>query len=152
MPQCLIANKEVNPVFSWQTTRSKAAETPRSSHVNVGLKITGDIEVSSEVRIDGHISGNIRTAPDSRAIITIGPLGHVEGCLHGVDITISGTVVGSVVSTGCLRLNEGAHILGNIRYAWLVINPGAIVDGLLIVGNREDAGTPFTPLPAEVAA
>lgn len=140
-------------MFPRRATNGIAAGATPISLIGAGLRIIGDIEVSSAVRIEANVIGNIRTKPDTRSSIIIGPLGRIEGSLHGIDVTIEGTVIGSIVSTGFIKLGKGARVFGDISYVLLAIEPGAIVDGLLMTHTTDGASENTSPqLPAEAAA
>src|SRR4029453_7068741 len=68
------------------------------SVIGAGLKITGDVESSGVIKVEGTVEGNIRGARQ----LFLGKGGTIRGDLHASEIVLAGTVVGTVsASDGC---------------------------------------------------
>ena len=66
-----------------------------ASSVNLiggGTKITGDINSAGDVRIDGHLNGNLVT----NGKFVLGPNGLIEGNITCVNADLSGEVKGTI--------------------------------------------------------
>ncbi len=106
-----------------------------ASSVNLiggGTKITGDITSAGDVRIDGHLSGNIVIAGK----FVLGPNGMVEGNISSASADISGEVKGKVNVTEILSLKSSARINGDIITGKLAIEPGALFTGTCTMGAK----------------
>lgn len=93
--------------------------------INEGTRISGDLVAQGDVRIDGHLKGDVNT----RARLAIGASGHVEGQLNGSMVDIAGEVKGDVVVSGVLTLRKSARVRGDLTVGKLVIEEGAMFTG-----------------------
>jgi len=93
--------------------------------INEGTRIVGDLVAQGDVRIDGHLKGDVNT----RARLAIGASGQVEGQLHGSMVDIAGEVKGDVVVSGVLTLRKTARVRGDLTVSKLVIEEGAMFSG-----------------------
>ena len=111
-------------------TREKTAETV--SMIGKGMLITGNIETSGDIRIDGILKGNLRCS----AKILIGPDGIVEGDIDGKQADVMGTVIGHVSMSGLLYLHGQAKVDGDIHAAQLQIDPTVSFNGQCKMGAQ----------------
>ena len=110
-------------------------QVPDTSSVNLiggGTKITGDITSAGDVRIDGHLTGNIVIAGK----FVLGPNGMVEGNITSANADLSGEVKGKVNITEILVLKATARINGDIITGKLAIEPGALFTGTCSMGAK----------------
>jgi cytoskeletal protein CcmA (bactofilin family) len=110
-------------------------QTPDTSSVNLiggGTKITGDITSAGDVRIDGHLTGNIIIAGK----FVLGPNGMVEGNITSANADLSGEVKGKVNVSDILSLKASARINGDILTGKLSIEPGALFTGTCNMGAK----------------
>src|SRR5690242_4310680 len=80
------------------------------STVAATMKIVGDIEADHDMRIDGHVVGNIFC----KARVVLGESAHVEGDLHAINADVFGIVSGNVQTDDMLCLKPKSTVLGNI--------------------------------------
>jgi len=106
--------------FFAETNGSSAA-----SLISAGTTLTGDLNSSSDLRIDGTLVGNIH----STAKVIIGANGVVEGDINGHQADILGKVTGSVKVKELLQLKGSSIVKGNIQAAKLQIEPTANFNG-----------------------
>jgi cytoskeletal protein CcmA (bactofilin family) len=97
-----------------------------------GTKITGDITSAGDVRIDGHLAGNIVIAGK----FVLGANGMVEGNITSANADISGEVKGKVNVTEILSLKTTARVNGDIITGKLAIEPGALFTGTCSMGAK----------------
>jgi cytoskeletal protein CcmA (bactofilin family) len=102
-----------------------------NSLIGTGTTITGDIESSGDIRIDGILKGNIRGG----ARILIGKDGVVEGDIEGLSADIMGKVQGRIVVKELLNLRGSAFIKGDIRAGKLQIEPTVVFNGQCQMGE-----------------
>ena len=108
---------------------------PDTSSVNLiggGTKITGDITSAGDVRIDGHLTGNIVIAGK----FVLGPHGMVEGNVTSANADLSGEIKGKVNVSETLVLKANARINGDIVTGKLAIEPGALFTGTCNMGAK----------------
>jgi len=97
-----------------------------------GTKITGDITSAGDVRIDGHLAGNIVIAGK----FVLGANGLVEGNITSANADLSGEVKGKVNISETLSLKSSARINGDIVTGKLAIEPGALFTGTCSMGAK----------------
>lgn len=97
-----------------------------------GTKIVGDITSAGDVRIDGHLLGNIVISGK----FVLGATGVVEGNITSVNADLSGEVKGVVNVSEMLSLKSTAKINGDIETSKLMIEPGALFTGSCNMGAK----------------
>lgn len=97
-----------------------------------GTKIIGDITSAGDVRIDGHLVGNIVISGK----FVLGATGVVEGNISSVNADLSGEVKGVVNVSEMLSLKSTAKINGDIETSKLMIEPGALFTGSCNMGAK----------------
>ena len=90
-----------------------------------GMRITGDVETSGVVKVDGEITGSIISARQ----VLLGRGGTVRGNIGAGEVVVGGTVEGSVVARECLELQSSAAIHGDIETRSIVVVEGARING-----------------------
>jgi DNA-directed RNA polymerase subunit RPC12/RpoP len=63
--------------------------------------------------------------------------GRVVGAVRADDLEIDGFLHGDATSLAGLRMSRTAHVTGNVRAAWLSLEPGATLVGHVRIGPRE---------------
>ncbi|WEK33733.1 MAG: polymer-forming cytoskeletal protein [Candidatus Pseudobacter hemicellulosilyticus] len=102
------------------------APTPSgASIIAAGTTLKGDINSNGDIRIDGHLQGNIHCS----AKVVIGSNGHVAGDIGGQQADIMGRVTGTIKVKELLQLKGGCQVSGNIHAGKLQIEPSANFNG-----------------------
>jgi len=116
------------------TSKSKStqeeAAAASNSLIGAGTSITGNIETSGDLRIDGILKGNIF----SKAKVFIGADGIVEGNVHCKNADITGQVTGNLKVTELLQLKGKAAVAGDIHAAKLLIESTVNYNGQCQMG------------------
>jgi cytoskeletal protein CcmA (bactofilin family) len=120
------------------STQTPVSETPNPyvsspNSMNVigkGTTITGDIDTSNDIRIDGKLEGNLYC----KAKVILGSSAVLEGNLSAVHAEISGEVVGKVEVNEMLTLKNSCTIHGDINTGKLIIEAGAKFNGSCKMG------------------
>jgi cytoskeletal protein CcmA (bactofilin family) len=114
---------------------SNKNQTVDASSVNLigaGTKISGDINSSGDIRIDGHLTGNLVT----NGKFVLGPSGFVEGNINCANADLMGEVKGIINVSEMLALKGTAKINGDIVTGRLSIEPGAVFSGSCNMGAK----------------
>lgn len=90
-----------------------------------GTRIEGDIQSDNDIRVDGAIKGNLR----SSAKVIIGPSGLIEGKIFARNAVIEGRFEGTLNIEEVLHIKEKARVVGEIKAAKLIVQPGAVING-----------------------
>ncbi len=101
------------------------------SIISAGTRITGDIETSGVLKIDGEISGSIVGARQ----VLLGRGGVVRGNIAAEEIVLGGAVDGSVAAGNRLELQATATVTGDINTRSIVIIEGAKINGQVRMGD-----------------
>ena len=103
------------------------------SIVSAGMTITGDVDTSGVLKVDGDINGSITGARQ----VLLGRGGAVRGNVIAGEVVVGGHVEGSVVASERLELQATATITGDIETRSIVVIEGAQINGRV---RMTDAG------------
>ncbi len=104
---------------------NEAESTTAINLISNGTEITGDINSSGDIRIDGSLVGNLKT----KGKVVIGPTGRAKGELYCKNVEVSGTIEGKLAVEQLLNLKSTSKIIGEIITTRLSIEPGAKFTG-----------------------
>lgn len=93
--------------------------------INEGTQLEGRLVAKGDVRLDGHLQGDIVTS----GRLAIGISGKIEGKIQCAHADIAGKVNGDVVVAEVLTIRSTAHIDGDIKVGKLVVEEGATYSG-----------------------
>jgi cytoskeletal protein CcmA (bactofilin family) len=99
---------------------------PRALGVSViskALKITGQLESTEDIRIDGQVDGDVRAVS-----VTVGSGAKVKGTVYGNSVELSGTIDGKIEAEKVV-LTSSAHMSGDVIHKDIKIESGAFIDG-----------------------
>ncbi len=121
---------------------SKKSPTKRiDSLIGKNTQVTGDLDFSGGLLVDGKVIGNITASDDENATITISENGLVQGEIQIPNIIINGSVEGNVYASNHVELAKKARVYGNVYYQLFEMAMGAEVNGNLVhVSSDEQAG------------
>ena len=111
-------------------TPSYASPSGIQNVIGKGTVITGDIETSGDIRIDGKLEGNLFC----KARVILGQGAVLEGNLNAAHAELAGEVSGKVEVKEMLTLKSSASIHGDINTGKLVIEAGAKFNGSCKMG------------------
>lgn len=100
-----------------------------------GTSFEGTVEAESNIRIDGHFQGDIR----STRTVVIGETAVVRSDIIARDIILAGKVFGSITAEGRLTITSTGELYGNTATAALVISEGGVLDGTSQMIRAKDA-------------
>ena len=104
-------------------------EGPITNSINIigqGTEIKGDINIASDMRIDGKLIGNFY----SNQKLVVGASGLIEGTITCKDCDIFGTVTGNLSISEQLTLRPTANIKGDIATNRIVMELDAQFSGV----------------------
>lgn len=97
--------------------------TPSVSVISKALKITGQLESTEDIHIEGEVDGDIRGVG-----VKIGHNAKVKGTVYGEEVEVAGTVVGKVEARKVVIASTG-HMSGDVIHQDIRIDSGAYIDG-----------------------
>lgn len=93
--------------------------------ISDGTRITGDIKVEHDLRIEGHIKGTVEVG----GMLVLGPTGKVEGDVTARSATLAGEIRGNLKGHDKIILEAKSLLVGDLVTRDLVINEGAVFQG-----------------------
>ena len=93
------------------------------SVISKALKITGQLESTEDIRIDGEVEGDIHGVS-----VTVGNGAKVKGSVYGQTVELSGTIEGKIEAKKVV-LTSTAHMAGDVIHQDIKIESGAYIDG-----------------------
>ena len=94
--------------------------------------LSGDLEFSGGLRIDGQINGNISSHDENNGTLVLSELGEIDGDVTVPHVIINGTVNGSIHSSGRVELQSKSKITGDVHYNAVEMELGASINGNLV--------------------
>lgn len=94
-----------------------------TSVISKALKITGQLESTENIQIDGHIEGDVRGVN-----VKVGNGAKVKGTVYGEEVELAGTVEGKIEAKKVV-LTGTAHMSGDVVHQDITIQSGAHIDG-----------------------
>lgn len=125
-----------DPVSKGSSSASSSGGHSLNSIVQ-GTNIEGTINASSDLRVDGQITGKLFC--DAKVII--GPTGKVEGEIRCQNAVIEGQFKGTLHVKELLNVRETAKVQGDIVYSKLIVQPGGIVEGTISTGGSSSSAS-----------
>ena len=93
------------------------------SVISKSLKITGQLESTEDIHIEGEVDGDVRGVS-----VKVGQTAKISGTVYGEEVEVSGTVTGKIEARKVV-LTSTAHLSGDIIHQELRIDSGAYIDG-----------------------
>jgi cytoskeletal protein CcmA (bactofilin family) len=112
--------------------KNKASSVRIDTLIGENTRISGNIDFTGGLKIDGHVAGNLSAAPDSKSVLTLSEHGSIEGEVRVPHLVINGPITGHVYALEHVELAPKAKIKGNVYYRMLEMEMGAEVNGQLI--------------------
>lgn len=114
---------------------AKYNETETTTAINLigaGTEITGDVNSNGDIRIDGTLTGNLKTAGK----VVIGETGKVNGEIDCKNSEVLGEIHGKIKVGELLSLKATSKIFGDILTKKLAIEPGSKFTGNCKMGEE----------------
>jgi cytoskeletal protein CcmA (bactofilin family) len=93
------------------------------SIISRSLKITGQLESSENIQIDGEVDGDVRAV-----LVKVGSSARIKGTVSGEEVELAGTVDGKIEAKKVL-LTSTAHMSGDVIHQNITVESGAFIDG-----------------------
>jgi len=101
----------------------KTAGARLQSVMDETLAVVGDLRTDGDLRLDGHICGNVQCAQ-----LILGPKAAIVGVVTAEEAIIRGRITGSI-RAHVVVLQGSAHVESDIVYGTLAIDDGAEFQG-----------------------
>jgi len=101
--------------------------------IAAGTVIEGSFTTPEDIRLDGHIKGDVRTIKR----LVMGETGKIDGTVVCAgESFVRGRIEGELKVDGTLHLHETAYVHGKIIAKELVVEKGASYNGECLVGDQ----------------
>ena len=117
-------------------TSSDAPTSDLRGFLGEGTEITGELTFRDLLRVDGNISGKIISESGT---LLVGERGYVKASVEAANVSVSGTIEGTVTAKNKVEIHPTGKILGDVYTAALIIEHGAVFDGKSHMNGREIA-------------
>ena len=117
---------------SLQSIPQSSKGASMASVISKALKITGELESTEDIQIDGHIDGDVRGVG-----VKIGQNAKVKGTVYADEVELAGTIEGRIESKK-VTLGGTARMTGDVWFQDIKIDSGAYISGNL----KPDLGKP----------
>jgi cytoskeletal protein CcmA (bactofilin family) len=120
--------------------RGSAGENTLSI-ISAGTTVTGDIECSGVLKVEGRINGSVRRARQ----VMLAKEGAIHGDVTANEVVVGGVIDGAVTAAERLELQTSAVVNGDISTRSIVVMEGARINGALkmtelaLVGRSDDS-------------
>src|SRR5262245_66632984 len=112
------------------------------------LIITGDVTCQEDMTVHGKVNGQVTM---QQGVLVIAPTGSAEANLHGSKITVHGKVSGDISASDRIELTDTAHVSGTITAPALVLQDGAVFNGIIDMSTKKGGSAkPASPKLAVV--
>jgi cytoskeletal protein CcmA (bactofilin family) len=118
-------------MFSSKKESQGVKQAKLATLVAHNVHISGDLEFSEGLRMDGQVTGNVLGRSGDESLLVISDQGAIHGNVSAHDVIINGRVIGDVHVSHFVELQSNAHVQGNIFYQKLRMDVGATVEGKL---------------------
>ncbi|GAB4261714.1 MAG: hypothetical protein Kow0027_29250 [Saprospiraceae bacterium] len=119
-------------------TSSQASSGLSLNTFATGTEMEGKLKTTSDIRIDGHLKGELRC----EAKVIIGTQGSVDGTVKCKNAVIEGKFNGNLDVKELLHIKESANVTGDVRYGKLVVQAGAVISGTYNLQGSGGNGQP----------
>lgn len=130
--------------------KSNKPQARIDSLIGAEATITGNINFSGGLRVDGEIKGNVRSSGDTPSTLVVSEHARIEGEVSVSHMIINGMVIGPVRSSEFLELQAHARVTGDLEYNTIEMHLGAVVQGRLV--HQGSQQTTAKPVELKLAA
>lgn len=117
------------------------------SIIATGMKVTGDIDSTGVVKVEGRVEGSIRSARQ----VLVGRQGVVQGDIETREAIIGGTVEGTIAGAERVEIQATAVVSGDVITRTIVIAEGGKINGSVKMEEPRTASRSGASMPPDVA-
>ena len=117
-----------------------------ASVISKSLKITGQLESTEDIQIDGQVEGDVRGVG-----VKIGQNAKVKGTVYGDEVELAGSIEGRIEAKKVV-LNGTARMTGDILHQEIKVESGAYISGTLTPElGKSDSKPALKPVAASAS-
>lgn len=115
-------------------TTSDAPVSDLRGFLGEGTEIKGELAFSDMLRVDGNISGKVKS---DAGTLLVGERGYIKASVEAANISVSGTIEGTVTAKNKVEIHPTGKVFGDVYTQALIIEHGAIFDGKCHMTGRD---------------
>ncbi|HYF05251.1 MAG TPA: polymer-forming cytoskeletal protein [Patescibacteria group bacterium] len=101
--------------------------------VGPSVKIQGDLNSEGNIRIQGHVHGNVKTSES----VFIEETAKITADIQAGNVICAGEITGNMKVAGKMIMQSPSHITGNLECGILQVEDGAVFNGEVSMGNQK---------------
>ena len=106
-----------------------------SGFVGHGTVLSGETNFQAMLRVDGQLVGSVSSETGT---LIVGSNGQVDANVSVASAVVNGVVNGDIIATERVQLGRTARVVGNIQAPRMIIEDGAIFEGMCsMMGARK---------------
>jgi cytoskeletal protein CcmA (bactofilin family) len=141
----IFGGSEKHPPAAATTGRSAPSSQAGLSIIGAGMTVHGDVDTGGVVKIEGTVNGNVRAG--QQVLVTKG--GRIDGDVETGEAVIAGVVHGALRALERAEIQPGAAVEGDVLTRRILVSEGAVLNGLVRMGEVEEVATQRSPSPAD---
>ena len=121
-------------------SKNKSSLAPQAllNLIGSGTIITGNIQCSGDIRVDGTVKGHMEVGQK----LVVGETGSVLGDVSAANVSVSGTVKGNIVTEETTVLHGTSKVHGDIHTRQIIIEQGGVFNGYCKMGAEIKSSAP----------
>jgi cytoskeletal protein CcmA (bactofilin family) len=140
--------------------RRRNAPSQIDTLIGKTARLTGDVEFTGGLHLDGRVIGNVRGGSDGKSSLSVSEHGAIEGSVDVAVVILNGSVNGDIFARERVVLGAQARVNGNVSYGVIEMAQGATITGKLMPlasatvarsDSASDRGAPAIVVGAEAA-
>lgn len=133
----------------FKSSESGVPQGDLNGFLDRGSHLEGELRFETSFRIDGRVSGRIR----SSGSLMVGDGGEVDGEVEVGRLFVSGVMRGTVKASSRIQIAPGGKVYADLVTPSLVIEDGAVFEGrCAMTGEPRAAAEPKSKVTEEAAA
>ena len=121
VPAAPDTNRAQTPIQG--SSNMSVSQVSRVSVISKALKITGQLESTEDIQIEGEVEGDVRAVS-----VKVGGGAKVKGTVYGDEVELAGTVDGKIEAKKVILMST-ARMSGDVIHQDIRIESGAYIDG-----------------------
>jgi cytoskeletal protein CcmA (bactofilin family) len=114
--------------------------------IGAKVKISGDIQSSEDLLIEGEVHGTITLAENE---LTVGNSGRVKADVEAKAIRIEGSIEGDIVAHERVIITASGNVQGNLKSPRVVLEDGGRFKGSIDMGGAQAGASAAAAKPAK---
>jgi cytoskeletal protein CcmA (bactofilin family) len=132
--------------------KSDGKQSDLNGFLDTGSHINGELRFETTFRVDGKLTGIVRSGGD----LVVGEGGEVEGEIEVGQVFVSGVIRGTIRATRRVQVTPTGKVFADLETPALIVEDGALFEGRCAMAPavspaalRKEPGRPGAPAKAE---